>query len=195
VEVHGRAPGPVDPVGREALAVDQELRLREIGLREIGLREIGQPRVEIEPVVRPVQPRAIGDRVAGGAVDGELGGGSSLTVPANATRLPPLTAKAELALAAVDPAQVHPRLLASGPGSTPRAAFALVPLGASFSPPTSYRLSLAGATPGTMFELFVADPETGKLGRHGPAKIVDGAAGPVLEGELRTLSWLLFYAP
>jgi hypothetical protein len=151
-------------------------------------------RIDVGRVVLPrLGATAALDLQAGGTLG--LGGGDSLTVPANAAKLPPLVTKAEIALAAVDPAQVHPRLLAARPGATARAVFALVPLGATFSPPATYRLSIPGGTPGAVYELFVADPKTGQLALHGEAKVVAGATGPLLEGELRTLSWLLFYPP
>jgi hypothetical protein len=153
-----------------------------------------QAKVDLGKIVQPLLGPAVAlDPVKGGTLD--LGGGSSLVVPAGAAVLPPLKPSVTVALATVPLAAIHAKLLASRSGApAPALGAVLTTVGVTFTTPVSYALASSGLAPGTLLEVYKADDKTGVLGAHGQAKV--DTAGKVVDvgGQgLSALGWFVFY--
>lgn len=126
-----------------------------------------------------------------------LGAGMTLTVPAGATVLPPLTLEANVAAATIDNTMLHSQLLdaISGKGD-PAAVYLIVPVGVTFSSPASFQLPApAGHPPGTLLEIIRVNDKTGQLQKLGEAE-VDGSGTSMSDVSgtgLTALGWLLFF--
>jgi hypothetical protein len=152
-------------------------------------------KVDLGTIVQPLLGPAVAlDPVNGGTLD--LGGGSSLVVPAGVTTLPPLKPSVTVALATVAPSKIHPKLIASRTGAPAASLGAtLTTLGVTFSSPVSYALAGSGLASGTQLEVYKADDATGVLSAHGQAKV--DTAGKIVDvsGQgITGLGWFVFYA-
>ena len=125
-----------------------------------------------------------------------LGGGLTLTVPAGVATPPPLEKKIELAVARVDPANIHPNLLAvPGAGKSPALTFMFVPDEVAFSSPVSFEITGSGLPAGAALDIYWVDYKTARPKLHGEAKVAKDSVVADVKGKgLKLTGWFLFYA-
>lgn len=149
---------------------------------------------ELGKVVLPVMGKTVAlDVKNGGTMD--LGSGVTLVIPAGSAKLPPLTTKADVAVAKIDKAIIHARLLAAQPaGKTAELVYLLVPAELLFKTPATLKIASSGLTAGTKLDYYHVDPKTGKLSKHGEAAVDSSGKLATSSGKgLEETGWLFFY--
>ncbi len=133
------------------------------------------------------------DIAKGGTYD--LGGGVSLTIPAGATKKPPLEPDAKIGAAVIPKAKVHKNVGNHYKGSGKLAfAVAFITLETTFTSPVSYKFPATGLKDGDKVELFFMSEKDGKLTTQGEGEVKSGSVVNVTGKGLTHLGIILVYS-
>ena len=128
----------------------------------------------------------------GGTYD--LGGGASVTIPAGATKKPPLEPGVKIGAAVVAAGKVHNNAGKHYKGSgTLAGAVSFYPLETTFTSPVSYKFPAMGLKDGTKVELFFMSEKDGIYTKQGDGEVKAGSVVNVAGQGLKNLGWVLVY--
>lgn len=132
------------------------------------------------------------DVAKGGTYD--LGGGASVTIPAGATKKPPLEPDVKIGAAVVPKGKVHKNAGTHYKGSgTLAGAVSFIPLETTFTSPVSYKFPSMGLKDGTKVELFFMSEKDGIYTKQGDGEIKAGSLVNVTGQGIKSLGWVLVY--